>query len=55
MAYTPAEMDEAVEAWLESHRAYAKYVADTEALFTIFVSAWRGSSMLLSPMLQSPH
>jgi hypothetical protein len=43
MRQAQAEMDKAVASWLESHRAYTKYLADTEVLFELFASAWRGS------------
>jgi hypothetical protein len=48
MRQVQAEMDKAVAAWLESHKAYKKYVDDTQALFEIFSSGWRGPQRGLS-------
>jgi hypothetical protein len=48
MSNAQAEMDTAIAAWLHSHKAYTTYLADTEALFRIFASAWRGSPRALS-------
>lgn len=41
-------MDKAVASWLESHKAYTRYLADTEALFGIFAACWRGSPRALA-------
>jgi hypothetical protein len=48
MGHTEDELNQAVVAWLESHKAYKKYVDDTQALFEIFSSAWRGPQRGLS-------
>lgn len=53
MREAQAEMDKAVAAWLESHRAYTRYLADTEALFEIFASAWQGSPRALAEAFTS--
>lgn len=48
MAYTPAALDEAVVVWLESHKAFTKYLVDTEDLFNVFASGWRDSPRALA-------
>jgi hypothetical protein len=42
MRKTQAEMDKVASAWLESHKAYKKYLADTQVLFKTFASGWCG-------------
>jgi hypothetical protein len=41
-------MTEAVAAWLESHKAYQRFLTDSQALFEIFASTWRGPQRGLS-------
>jgi hypothetical protein len=48
MGQSQEDMNKAVAAWLESHQAYRKYLADTRTLLELFAPAWRGPQRGLS-------
>ena len=48
MGKNQENLNSAAVAWLESHRAYQRYLADTAALFDVFASAWHGSPRALT-------
>jgi hypothetical protein len=37
-----ADLDEAIERWLDSYRGYQDYLTATETLFKVFAENWRG-------------
>ena len=37
-----AEMDKAMQKWLESHASYKAFLDDTRVLFELFASGWYG-------------
>lgn len=47
------DMNQAVVAWLESHKAYKQFLSDTQALFEIFASSWHGTQRGLTQAFDS--
>jgi hypothetical protein len=42
------EMDEAIEAWLDSSEGFERHIAATERLYAVFARSWQGSRRCLS-------
>lgn len=42
MATTKADLDAAVEAWLDAYAGYQKFLNATENLFAVFADGWCG-------------
>jgi hypothetical protein len=40
-----AEMDKAIQKWLESHASYKAFLEDTRVLFELFASGWHGHGL----------
>lgn len=38
-----AEMDTAIEEWLDSREGYERYVTTTQRLYAVFSDSWQGS------------
>ena len=53
MGQSQDDMNMAVAAWLESHKAYKKFLADTEALFLLFATTWQGHPRGLTEAFES--
>lgn len=43
MKNAKAEMDAAIEEWLNSREGYERYVAATQSLYAVFSESWQGS------------
>jgi hypothetical protein len=53
MGHTEDDLNKAVVTWIESHKAYKKFLVDTQALFEIFALTWRGPQRNLTEAFES--
>ncbi len=53
MEKTKADLDRAVEIWLETHAAHKAYVETTESLYALFAEGWGGSRRALPEAFDS--